>query len=62
MSARVWCRPDRAGQLAWTKHRLPTRDLLRRADCFFAALILQPPDCLIHICAAGFALSKPDRW
>jgi len=25
MSARVWYRPDRAGQWAWTKRRLPTR-------------------------------------
>jgi len=23
--ARVWCWPDRAGELAWTKRRLPTR-------------------------------------
>ena len=25
MSARVWWRPDRAGELAWTTRRLPTR-------------------------------------
>ena len=25
MSSRVWCRPDRAGELAWTTRRLPTR-------------------------------------